>query len=240
LSQRDYTQAAELYEESLALRRELGNRGPIATSLLNLGNVALSQGDFGRATPYYQESLDIFRSLGDGQNIALALGNLGLAALYEDDADKAEPLLEECLAMSREMGNTRQVAIALNSLSCVAMSRKEYERARASSQKGLILHRDLGDNKGVADCLQSLAEIEVLLGERDGKALLRAATLLAAQDALRAMIGYPHTASGQPLYEQTVETARAQLGKTAWAEAWVEGHSMSVEEIVAYAVSDVS
>jgi hypothetical protein len=121
------------------------------------------------------------------------------------------------------------------------MSRKEYEQARAMSQKSLALYRDLGDNKGVADCLEALAEteVEMLMEEENRKASPRAAILLAAQTALRKMIGYPLTPFGRPIYEQTVATARTQLSETAWAQAWVEGQSMSTEEIIAYALSEV-
>jgi tetratricopeptide (TPR) repeat protein len=239
MQQGDYTRAGQLYEEGLALRRELGGVGPIAMSLLNLGNLALRHGNYKEAVPFYTESLEIFRGLGDGQHIAMALGNLGLAALYQDDYEGAEPLLEESLTVSREMGNTRQVALMLNSLTCVALSRKECVQARAMSQKSLMMYRELGDTKGVADCLQALAETDMQLGEKDHKASIRAAVLLAAQDALREVIGYPLTPFGRPLYEQTVAVVRAQLDEAAWAQAWVEGHSMSTEEIIAYALADV-
>lgn len=239
MQQGDYTRAGQLYEDGLALRRQLGDAGPIAMSLLNLGNLALRHGNYKEAKPFYDESLDIFRALDDGQNIAMALGNLGLAALYQDDYEGAEPLLEESLAVSREMGNTRQVALMLNSLTCVALSRDECVQARAMGQKSLAMYRELGDNKGVADCLQSLAETEMHLGEKDHAASMRAAVLLAAQDALREMIGYPLTPFGRPLYEQTIAVVRAQLDEAAWAQAWVEGHSMSKEEIIAYALRDV-
>src|SRR5438045_2261738 len=62
--QGDYTAARPLYEQSLAIRRELGDKGDIAGSLNNLGIVAYAQGDYASARPLYGESLAIRRELG--------------------------------------------------------------------------------------------------------------------------------------------------------------------------------
>src|SRR5207253_1498363 len=55
--QGDYTRAAVQLEESLALKRELGDTQGIARSLSNLGMVAYLQGDLTRAVALYEESL---------------------------------------------------------------------------------------------------------------------------------------------------------------------------------------
>lgn len=44
------------YQDSLALKKQLGHRSGIASSLGNLGNVALSQGDYAAARTYFLSS----------------------------------------------------------------------------------------------------------------------------------------------------------------------------------------
>ena len=79
LDQGDYPAARALLEESLAIRRELGDRWGIARALSNLGNVALNQGDYPAARALLEESLAIRRELGDRSGIPYSLE--GLAAV---------------------------------------------------------------------------------------------------------------------------------------------------------------
>jgi tetratricopeptide (TPR) repeat protein len=79
LNQGDYPAARALYEESLAIRRELGDRFGIAGSLNDLGDVVCKQGDYPAAGALYEESLAINRELGDRSGIPYSLE--GLAAV---------------------------------------------------------------------------------------------------------------------------------------------------------------
>src|SRR6266446_950637 len=61
--QGDYPAARALYEESLAIRRELGDRSGIAASLGTPGTVAVNQGDHPAARALQEQSLAIYREL---------------------------------------------------------------------------------------------------------------------------------------------------------------------------------
>src|SRR5262249_43540658 len=63
--QGDYAAARSLYEESLAIRRELDDWRGIAASLNNLGVLAHEEGDYAAARPLYEESLALRRKLDD-------------------------------------------------------------------------------------------------------------------------------------------------------------------------------
>src|SRR5262249_20170105 len=63
-------------EESLALRRTLGDQLGIAMSLANLGEVAQSQGKSAQAITHYVESLTLRAELGDKEGIAYCLEGL--------------------------------------------------------------------------------------------------------------------------------------------------------------------
>ena len=65
--QGDCAQAAALYEEALAIRRELGDMSSIATLLNNMGNLAQAQGNAERVRALQEESLAI-RERGGGQS----------------------------------------------------------------------------------------------------------------------------------------------------------------------------
>src|ERR1019366_7073761 len=59
--QGDYVAARSLYEDSLAIRQELGDRRGVAGSLNNLGIVASHQGDYAAARSLYEDALILNR-----------------------------------------------------------------------------------------------------------------------------------------------------------------------------------
>jgi len=76
LGQADYPAARAMHEESLAIRRELGDRDGIGATLNNLGCVAFDQGDYDAARALRQESLVIRQEVGDRRGIAYSLEGL--------------------------------------------------------------------------------------------------------------------------------------------------------------------
>jgi tetratricopeptide (TPR) repeat protein len=79
-AQSDYAAARALHEESLAIRRELGDRLGVAASLNNLGDVELARGDYAAAQVLYKQSLAIVQELGYRAGIAFALEGWASAA----------------------------------------------------------------------------------------------------------------------------------------------------------------
>ena len=74
-----------MYEESLAIFRELGNRQGAGWSLNGLGRVAYEQGDSQEARALYEEGIRILKELGDKRGVAESLE--GLAAVMLDQAE---------------------------------------------------------------------------------------------------------------------------------------------------------
>lgn len=67
----DLPRAVGLFQESLALRREMGDPLGVAVELGNLGDVALEQGDLDAASDYLDESLRLAREI-DSKYMLLA------------------------------------------------------------------------------------------------------------------------------------------------------------------------
>jgi predicted ATPase/class 3 adenylate cyclase len=155
-AQGDYSAAHTLYEESLALRRELGDRSGIASSLNNLGVVAQEQGDYAAARTLHEESLALKRELGDRSGIAYSLTNLGVVAKEQGDYAAARTLHEESLALFRELGDKRSIASSLTNLGVVAHAQGDPTSARALHEESLALFRELGDKRSTAISLNNL------------------------------------------------------------------------------------
>ncbi|MBV9278589.1 MAG: tetratricopeptide repeat protein, partial [Chloroflexi bacterium] len=85
----DVGRAASLYEESLTLFRQHGDRQGIAAVLHNQGRVALAQGDAGRARALFLESLSLFRQLNFVWSVADCLMGLAGVAGQEGRPERA-------------------------------------------------------------------------------------------------------------------------------------------------------
>jgi predicted ATPase/DNA-binding winged helix-turn-helix (wHTH) protein len=154
--QGDYPAAKALHEESLVIRRELGDRPGIAASLGNLGNVAFNQGDYPAATALQEQSLAIRRELGDRYGIATTLNNLGAVAINQGNYPATRAVLGEGLAINRELGNPHGIALSLSNLGHVALNEGDDPTAKALLQEGLAIRRELGDRFGIAMSLNNL------------------------------------------------------------------------------------
>ena len=233
-NQGDYAAAETCYEESLALRRALGATRMIAFSLGNLGHVAGRQGDNRTACARFEESLALFRHLGEPDGIAYALGSLGRVVARLGDHTAARRHYTESLALFQQLGDTRGIAWMLHDLEDEARDEGDYEAAQAHYTASLALRHELGEKIGIAECLEGLAGVAG--ASREGHA--RAARLFAAAERLQEAIGAPRRRGDRPGYERNLAAARWLCDEAAWQVAWEEGGAMTVEQAVAYALSD--
>jgi predicted ATPase/DNA-binding CsgD family transcriptional regulator len=157
--QGDLDQAAVLYEQSLALHRELGNSRGTALVLNNLGVMAQFQGDNRRAVALLEESLALFRTMGDESGIAVSLLTLGSMAQLEGDLARARAWYEESLALFRTLGDVHGVGAVLNNLGNLASVCGDHTAAESCYEQGVALFRELGDHREVAACLSNLARL---------------------------------------------------------------------------------
>jgi hypothetical protein len=128
--QGDYARAAALHEESLALRRELGEKRGIAYSLVNLGDVALAQGHHGQASVMLKEGLTLFHEVGDKRGITISLEDLAHAATGPDGTPEARQRAGRLLGAAAAL-----LATSVGPL--LAHERADHERTVAALRAGL-------------------------------------------------------------------------------------------------------
>ena len=158
-SQGDSEATRPLYEESLTIRRRLGDRRGIAEALSGLGNVARDRGDYGAARAFFEESRSLYRELEDRGNIAWSLSSLGSVAHSQGEPNAAQALFEECLGLFRELGEKRGIAWSLNNLGNIAYDRGEPALAQSLYEESLTIRRELRDRPDVAWSLSSLGSV---------------------------------------------------------------------------------
>jgi predicted ATPase/DNA-binding CsgD family transcriptional regulator len=171
LEQADFAAARTIFEQSLALWRELGDGRGISGALNNLGLLARARGRFAEARSLFTEGLALRRDLGDQHGIAAFLNNLGRVAYAQGDDTAAGALFAEGLALRRELGDQTGVAVSLANLGRVALAQSDYAAAGALFAESLALWRDLGNRAGGAGVLSLLG---VLAAEQGDAAAARA------------------------------------------------------------------
>ena len=233
VSQGNRRRGEALVEDSLALFRQQGNRWGIARSLIVLGDGALFEGDVDRAAAKFQKSLEISQDLEDAEGIALSLLYLGRAAYILGDHARSYTLLEESLVVFKDSGDSRGVAEALLELGRVARAQGDSARALALCRESLVLSRKLANNSHIAFCLTTLAGVIQAAGD-----VAQAARLFGAAETLLGSLDAVLDPGGSLSYPSDLGAARTELGEPAFEKARDEGRAMTVEQAVAYALSE--
>ena len=130
--QEDLNQAEALHGESLALRRELGDKSGVAMSLLNLGFTAIKQREYARAAALMTESLTLHWELGDKRWVAYCLE--GLAEILQAQANSPEMLRRAARFFSVAAGLRTAIGVPV-----------ELDERAAYDQKVAALRATLGD-----------------------------------------------------------------------------------------------
>ncbi|MGZ9222733.1 MAG: tetratricopeptide repeat protein, partial [Anaerolineales bacterium] len=97
--------ARQLMEESLELRRQLGNKWGVGVSLGMLGWVAMRERDWHRAVARLRESLEVRQEIGDRGGIAWCLERLAGVAMAQGQAEKAVRLFGAAAALRESIGS---------------------------------------------------------------------------------------------------------------------------------------
>jgi predicted ATPase/DNA-binding winged helix-turn-helix (wHTH) protein len=172
-NQGDYTAARSLFDESLAIWQEIGNKERIAASLTSLGWIAWRQSDYPAARALSQEGLVLNRKLGNKQGIAHSLNNLGFVAHHEGDYATARCFHEESLSLRGELGDKRGIAFAQANLGWAIHKLGDYEQAANLLEEARALFKHLGDKQLFAFSSNILADVVQDQGhDRQAKALL--------------------------------------------------------------------
>jgi hypothetical protein len=112
----------------------------------------------------------------------------------------------------------------------VALFERNYDRALSLFTEGLILSREAGHRSIIAECLWGLAAVAA--GQLQPT---RAVRLWAATAAMYTVPGIP-PAAARRLEEHLLPEVRHWLGQHAFDVEWARGHTMSMEDAIAYAL----
>ncbi len=127
----------------------------------------------------------------------------------------------------RELGDRGATSEALISLARVRAYQGDLAAAEQLYRESLALLQEIHDKEFIPSCLEGMAAAKAGQGE-----LLWAARLWGSAGAQREAIGTPIPPIYREEYQRAVANARIQLGDQAFAIAWSQGRTMSLEEVL--------
>ncbi|WP_026117948.1 BTAD domain-containing putative transcriptional regulator [Nocardiopsis alkaliphila] len=207
----DYSEAARLHREGLGLAEELGLWSEVSYRLSELGRNALLRGDYRRAEDFHERARGLAVERGDRFGERFAEFGLGLGARREGRLDRAERYLSGWLERVRGFDAPAAGAMVLAELGFVAEQRGDADAALRLHHEGLTAALTTDSPRKIALALEGLAGAWVLAG-----APLRAALLLGAASAARALVHTPLPPAERWDVERIREAAVVALGEDAF------------------------
>ena len=156
----NYSKALEYFEQSLEIKKEIGDRKGEAKTLGNIGVVYRDISHPGKAIEYFEKDLVISREIEDKRGEGHTLGNLGIAYRNLGEYEQALEFFEKSLEIKNEQGDRRREAQTLRSMGNVYSDLFDFQKALDYFNNSLTIYMEVGDKRGES---QALGNIGVLL-----------------------------------------------------------------------------
>ena len=141
----DYKKAIAVYQQSLSIAKETGNKGPEGKAYAGLGCAYRSLGDYKKAIEFHQQSLSIARDIGNKGSEGGAYGNLGSAYYSLSDYKKAIEFYQQFRTIAKEIGDKGSEGKAYTGLGIAYDSLGDYKKAIEFHQQSLRIAKEIGD-----------------------------------------------------------------------------------------------
>jgi len=175
----DIAGSLKIFEESIGLARQIGEKYTLAQALSALGYARAFLGDAEGSYRAAEEGLTLAREVGDKVLLGQALRNMASATIVtHGDPKVTRAYAEEALQLYREAGSDGAFAMALFNMGFWATSEGNYPEARSRFEACLPLFAESGDRNHVNAVYSELAHLERQQGHFAQAKLLYRETLL--------------------------------------------------------------
>jgi predicted ATPase/class 3 adenylate cyclase len=215
-------QARRLFERSLAIWRELGNREEQSRDLNSLGITYRHLGDVDTGRALLQEAIAINRKVGSPLRLAAALTNLGQLESASGHYDRAAEMLREALTIDQKYGDLFGVAIDQHSIALVSL-RLGRPREALDVLCGVFDYvASSGNTSLLVNTLEMAAAITAGLGDA-----LETARLVGAAETIRQESGMLISEPEATTLEEHLAPARATVTPAEWDAELAVGRALS-------------
>jgi predicted ATPase/DNA-binding SARP family transcriptional activator len=260
----EFANAGRLYEEALALSRELGDDQRTQSLLEGLSGVFFMSGDMKQAYQLAEERLNLCQDLGD-ELIADARTNVAFTLMGLGDLTQWVALLEDEVREHRRSGDQQGLSGALHLLGIAYSDYRQWARSRALFEESMAIQREFG--KSVRFGQIHLAHVALAEGNPDEAQdlLIQSLTVCRQRGEKRLIVECLHglgevavaraaseraarlLAAAKALqeaigfahwgeYDTHIAALREALGEAPFTAAWEAGRAMTWQQAVEYAL----
>jgi ATP/maltotriose-dependent transcriptional regulator MalT len=194
-NQGDTTIARALYERSVSLLRQIGDKRFLAGALMGQAVGIGTQGDLATARALMEEGLALARESGNVAQIYVSLMALGTLDYHTGNYPAGQAIFADLLARAREGGYDLLISNASHMLGEAARVQGDYARARQWLEEGLAIRYKLGISIGTGPALVTLGRVALAEG-RYAEAYLRLTAALALARGSEALFVLPQCLLG--------------------------------------------
>jgi tetratricopeptide (TPR) repeat protein len=156
--------ALDLYQQSLAISKEIGDRAGEGVTLNNISQIYDARGDYGTALKYLEQSLVICQEIGDRKVEGATLNNISGIHWARGDYGTALKYLEQSLGISREIGDRAGEAVTSWNIGLTYEDQGDLVKADQHISRAVQLEEEIGHpelerfRKGLEDIRAKLRE----------------------------------------------------------------------------------
>jgi len=227
----DVELSLSLLEQSLDLFQQLGDLWGIARVSQSLGDLYLAQQNYKKAKIYFDKHLSIDEKLRFRQGHLMALICLGDFHRHQGDYPSAETYYNKSLVMAREYGGLDWINNSYYALGMLALHQNDYVSAVKQFTQLFEIDRKVDEKMSTCDLFSAFAAIAGGTNQPE-----RAAKLHGAVQAILDSVEYRIPVFDQKEFNRHIRIARNQLGEAGFAALAAEGHAMTMEQAIAYAL----
>jgi len=232
MRRQDQQASSRFFDESLRLAEETNEKWILAYSLWNKGENELYLKNLLEAQSLLDQCLEISQSLGDRMLQNEALRALGEIAEAKQEYTRAVDLYKESLSIVQELHDITNISVLYFNIGRALQLAGDNEKALIYFRDALLHSQQVGKRTGVIRALAGLGVVSATKGE-----VTRAVSLISASQLFFTKFGVRLPANQLQWIARHLASARAQLGEEQSDKASAEAQTMTLDQVVRYALS---
>jgi len=228
----DYSLASDRFAAARELADQAGDQDLAALALAGSARVALND-DLAGAIQLLREAQRVTADMPDSPGRSSALHVLGVALQLSGDLPGAREVMRERLERGQSLGNDSIVFIESTNLSMVERKLGNLDAAEGLSREALRIVASQRNELAIPWVVNGLAAVTAAKGDYE-----RAATLIGIAEGLMERAGGEWPADEREQYEGTLAALSGAAAKASVNERRAAGRAMTLENAVAFALSE--
>lgn len=226
----------EMLEEGLRAAAESNDKFAVGLPLAMYAQASsFITGDFEKAWADMERGQALLKASGDDWSATMAKLSGAMIAKFRGDYPRARQQFLALEPLFRDLGDQHRINMVRSELAHIERYEGHYPQAEAMYRETIREWQRIGHRAAVAHQLECFATLAMQARQPE-----RAVRLFGAAEALREKVGIQMTLPEQVEYDRTVEALRASMEGAAFASAWANGRSLSMDEAVRLAVASGS